>query len=45
LLAEPGRRRELAAAGLERAGAEYAWPVVARRYLDFFEELLGSREG
>jgi len=40
LLENPARRAELAACGLERARQRYAWPVVARQYLDFFEELL-----
>jgi glycosyltransferase involved in cell wall biosynthesis len=39
LLASPRRRAELAAAGLSQAHQRYAWPVVARRYLEFFEEL------
>jgi phosphatidyl-myo-inositol alpha-mannosyltransferase len=40
LLDEP-RRRQLAAAGLERA-REYAWPKVALRTLDFYRELLSG---
>ncbi len=40
LLESPARRAELARRGLERAHALYAWPVVARQYLDFFEALL-----
>lgn len=40
LLADPARRRELADRGLHRARDEFAWPVVARRHLDFFERLL-----
>lgn len=43
LLESPGRRAELKARGLERARAVFAWPVVARRHLDFFEEVLMSR--
>jgi glycosyltransferase involved in cell wall biosynthesis len=43
LLESPARRAELAARGLERARRRYAWPIVARQYLAFFEELLGSR--
>jgi glycosyltransferase involved in cell wall biosynthesis len=43
LLESPARRAELAARGLERARQRYAWPIVARQYLAFFEELLGSR--
>jgi glycosyltransferase involved in cell wall biosynthesis len=43
LLQDSARRQELAVRGLERARTEYAWPVVAQRYLDFFEQVLGSR--
>jgi phosphatidylinositol alpha-1,6-mannosyltransferase len=43
LLQDPARRQDLAARGLERARTEYAWPVVARRYLDFFEQVLAAR--
>lgn len=39
LLGDPGRRAELAARGLARARSRFAWPVVARQYLDFFERL------
>jgi glycosyltransferase involved in cell wall biosynthesis len=40
LLDSAPRRAELAARGLERAQTEFAWPVVARRYLEFFDRLL-----
>jgi glycosyltransferase involved in cell wall biosynthesis len=40
LLESPARRAELAARGRERALREYAWPVVAGRYLEFFGELM-----
>jgi glycosyltransferase involved in cell wall biosynthesis len=40
LVEDRPRRLELAARGLERAHAEFAWPVVARRYLDFFASIL-----
>ena len=43
LLQDPRRRAGLAARGLERARQRYAWPVVARQYLDFFEELLAKQ--
>jgi glycosyltransferase involved in cell wall biosynthesis len=43
LLEDRSRRQELAARGLERARAEFAWPVVARRYLEFFDKILASR--
>jgi glycosyltransferase involved in cell wall biosynthesis len=36
------RRTELRRMGLERARSEYAWPLVARKHLAFFEELLDS---
>jgi glycosyltransferase involved in cell wall biosynthesis len=39
LLEDRGLRTELAARGLDRARTRYAWPVVARQYLDFFAEL------
>jgi glycosyltransferase involved in cell wall biosynthesis len=44
LLESPDRRRELAAAGLARARSHFAWPVIARRHLEFFE-LLSTRAG
>jgi glycosyltransferase involved in cell wall biosynthesis len=37
LIESPARRAELAARGRDRAAAEYAWPVIARRHLDFFD--------
>jgi glycosyltransferase involved in cell wall biosynthesis len=43
LLESPKHRGELAARGLERARKQYAWPIVARQYLDFFEEVLAGR--
>jgi glycosyltransferase involved in cell wall biosynthesis len=42
LVRDTGRRRALAAAGLERVRQRYAWPVVARMHLSFFDELLAS---
>jgi phosphatidylinositol alpha-1,6-mannosyltransferase len=33
-------RRSLGEAGRARAGECYAWPVVARKHLDFFDEVL-----
>ncbi|HVK12261.1 MAG TPA: glycosyltransferase family 4 protein [Gemmataceae bacterium] len=44
LLENPGRRADFAARGLERAQAEYAWPVIAGRHLAFFDELLSSHD-
>ncbi|HVA84579.1 MAG TPA: glycosyltransferase family 4 protein [Candidatus Binataceae bacterium] len=42
LLESPTRRAELAARGRDRAHALYSWPVVARRHLEFFDELLAT---
>jgi glycosyltransferase involved in cell wall biosynthesis len=39
LLGDASRRRRLAEAGLSRVRREFAWPVVARRHLDFFDTL------
>ncbi|MFL5348763.1 MAG: glycosyltransferase family 4 protein [Hyalangium sp.] len=41
LLESPDRRRELSERGRERAVTRFAWPVVAREHLDFFESVLG----
>lgn len=43
LLENPERRRELATRSRERAVTRFAWPVVARAHLDFFDELLARR--
>jgi glycosyltransferase involved in cell wall biosynthesis len=43
LLRDTSERRALAERGMRRARTTYAWPVVARQHLDFFEELLGAR--
>jgi glycosyltransferase involved in cell wall biosynthesis len=43
LLSDPGRRRDLADRGLRKARLEFAWPVVARRHLEFFDELVAGR--
>ena len=40
LLGNADERREYRARGLTRAHERYAWPVVARAHLGFFEELL-----
>ncbi len=45
LAANPRRRQELAERGLQRARDEFAWPAVARKYLDFFETLLPRGQG
>ena len=43
LLGDGGERRERAARGLETARSRFAWPIVARQHLEFFEELLAQR--
>jgi glycosyltransferase involved in cell wall biosynthesis len=43
VLADAGLRRDLADRGLRRARTEFAWTVVARRHLEFFDELTASR--
>jgi hypothetical protein len=43
LLRDTSERRTLAERGMRRARTTYAWPVVARQHLDFFEELLETR--
>ncbi len=43
LLRDAGERRAMADRGLRRARAEFAWPVVARRHLAFFDDLTGER--
>jgi glycosyltransferase involved in cell wall biosynthesis len=42
-VAERVERCELSARGVERARTVYAWPVIARRHLDFFDEVLAGR--
>jgi glycosyltransferase involved in cell wall biosynthesis len=41
LLEDGERRTDMARRGLERARTEFSWPVIARRHLDFFDEVLG----
>jgi phosphatidyl-myo-inositol dimannoside synthase len=43
LVNDPARRAAVGARGLGRARREFALPVVARRHLDFFEELLARQ--
>jgi len=45
LLESPGRRAELAARGLDRAQTVFAWPVIARGHLQFFDQLLDTSPG
>ncbi|MDO8431588.1 MAG: glycosyltransferase family 4 protein [Candidatus Binatus sp.] len=37
---KPALRAEFAARGIERVRTTYAWPIVARRHLEFFDQLL-----
>ena len=45
LLADPGRRRALGAAGRARVVAEFAWPGVAAGMLDLYAELTAAHTG
>jgi glycosyltransferase involved in cell wall biosynthesis len=42
LLGDPSAREHLSAAGVARARERFAWPVVARQHLDFFDALVDS---
>jgi glycosyltransferase involved in cell wall biosynthesis len=42
LVGDPAMRGGLASRGLARARAEFAWPIVARQHLDFFDEVLAK---
>ena len=42
LIVDSSNRAELAASGLARARSEFSWPIVARRHLRFFEEVLAT---
>ncbi len=43
VVSDPAMRRDLADRGLRRARLEFAWPVVARRHLEFFDDLVVGR--
>jgi glycosyltransferase involved in cell wall biosynthesis len=43
LLDNAASREEWGERGLDCARTRYAWPVIARRYLEFFEEILVGR--
>lgn len=43
LLESPDRRADLSRHGLRRAKEVYSWPIIARQHLDFFEEIVESR--
>jgi glycosyltransferase involved in cell wall biosynthesis len=40
LIDNPEARSELSRKGIERARSAYAWPIVARKHLEFFSQLL-----
>jgi glycosyltransferase involved in cell wall biosynthesis len=42
LISSPDKRRELSDAALARVHEQFAWPVIARRYLEFFEAVSES---
>jgi glycosyltransferase involved in cell wall biosynthesis len=42
MIEDPDQRVELSNRGRARACEHYAWPGIARRHLDFFEELMGG---
>jgi glycosyltransferase involved in cell wall biosynthesis len=42
LVGDAAMRAELAHRGLARVRAQFAWPIVARRHLDFFTEVLAQ---
>ncbi len=42
LTGDPGLRADLAARGFARAHDRFAWPVVGRLHLDFFDQLLAE---
>jgi glycosyltransferase involved in cell wall biosynthesis len=44
VLDSPAMRADLAARGRARAEQEFAWPVIARRHLEFFDELTGCTQ-
>jgi glycosyltransferase involved in cell wall biosynthesis len=43
LLDNPSQREDMGQRGMARAQEHFAWPVVARKHLDFFRELLDAR--
>ncbi|MDB5349156.1 MAG: glycosyltransferase family 1 protein [Planctomycetota bacterium] len=42
ILNSPNTREEMRRNGIERVAGNYTWPIVARRHLDFFDELLDA---
>jgi glycosyltransferase involved in cell wall biosynthesis len=43
LLSESVERKQLAETGIEAAQSRFAWPLVARKHLDFFSEVIERR--
>ena len=43
LLGDPDARAEHQRRGLDRVRSEFSWPVIARRHLEFFDEILDAR--
>jgi phosphatidylinositol alpha-1,6-mannosyltransferase len=43
LLEDDAARAAASVRGRERARAHFAWPIVARAHLEFFDELLDRR--
>jgi glycosyltransferase involved in cell wall biosynthesis len=43
LLLDESLRAELSAKGRQRAAEHFAWPVIARKHLEFFEEILAGK--
>jgi len=41
MVGDPDRRSDLSRRGRDRAVTAYAWPLVVKRHLDFFDELIG----
>ncbi len=44
LLSSAARRAELGALGRQRACEHFAWPIVARQYLEFLDELVEKKQ-
>ncbi len=42
LVGDPALRADLAARGLDRAREAYAWPVIGRLHMDFFDRLVAA---
>jgi glycosyltransferase involved in cell wall biosynthesis len=44
LLGDPSLRQTIAARGRQRVLDEFTWPVIARKHIEFFDEILAERE-